>query len=212
MERQEATPSRLTAGDVSRALRVDLKTVHNWVQRGLLHGTRTPGGHLRFLRTEVIRFLRRRARAVPSEIAVEHPIVVTVGIDAPLPATECEVGVFDALLGFANRACDVIVFALEGFETGQAHELAAALARQPSTQGIAVIGVSDDPDLRRAFLGGGADLALPSLDPLPNAIDFVTGRVAEAVVVPEPRTTRPSGMYNRADVDIALATATSPAQ
>ncbi len=199
VERQEPNQTRLTAGDVSRALKVDLKTVHNWVQRGLLHGSRTPGGHLRFLRTEVIRFLRRRGRMVPSELAVEEPTVVLVGVAAANdvgPTAERHEGVFDALLGFGTRSCDVIVVGLDQFDSPRARELASALCRQPTTQGIAVIGVSADAELRRSFLAGGADLALPSLDALPNAIEFVTGRVAAQEVLVD-RSPRPSGTFAR---------------
>ena len=207
MERQEPNQTRLTAGDVSRALKVDLKTVHNWVQRGLLHGSRTPGGHLRFLRTEVIRFLRRRGRTVPHELAVDEPIVVLVGVSAANDvgsASERHEGVFDALLGFGVRSCDVIVVGLDQFEPARARELASALGRQPATQGIAVIGASADPDRRRAFLQGGADLALPSLDALPNAIEFVTGRAStqESLMERAPRT---SGTFTRVEAALVAA-------
>ncbi len=207
VERQEPNQTRLTAGDVSRALKVDLKTVHNWVQRGLLHGSRTPGGHLRFLRTEVIRFLRRRGRPVPQELAVDEPVVVLVGISAANDvgsAAERHEGVFDALLGFGSRSCDVIVVGLDQFDPSRARELACALGRQPATQGIAVIGASADPDLRRAFLAGGADLALPSLDALPNAIEFVTGRVSTQESLVE-RAARPSGTFARLEAPLAAA-------
>lgn len=204
VERQDPMQNRLTAGDVSRSLKVDLKTVHNWVQRGLLHGSRTPGGHLRFLRTEVIRFLRQRGRTVPGELAVEVPVVVSVGVPGGTAEVEQEEGVFDALLQFATRPCDVIVIGLDQFEPVRARELAVALTRQPVTQGIALIGVSADPDLRKAFLAGGADLALPSLDPLANAVEFVTGHVK----TPDEseRSIRASGTFSRVDLPLDAAT------
>jgi len=207
VEQRESNQNLLTAGDVSRALRVDLKTVHNWVQRGFLRGSRTPGGHLRFLRTEVIRFLRRRGRIVPLGLAVEEPAIVFIGVSFATgvhAGAERHEGVFDALLGFGSRWCDIIVVGLDQFEPSRARELASALARQPATQGIAVIGASSDPDRRRAFLAGGADLALPSLDALPDAIDFVTGRETNCELYPE-RAPRPSGTFNRIPAPLLAA-------
>ncbi len=171
-------PSRLTAGDVARAVRVDLKTVHNWVQRGLLRGARTRGGHLRFLRTEVVRFLRHRGRPVPVEVVVTHPRVVTVAL--PVDSTEAilaerEGSVFEALLGFATSSFDVIVVGLDEIEPERTRELAAALVRQPVTQGVAVVGVSVDPLRRREFLAGGADLVLAGPHAIPSAVEFVCG-------------------------------------
>jgi hypothetical protein len=144
---------------------------------------------------------------VPVELAVEDPVVVFVGVSAANDVgalTERHEGVFDALLGFGSRSCDVIVVGLDQFEPSRARELASALGRQPATQGIAVIGTSADPDRRRAFLAGGADLALPSLDALPNAIEFVTGR-ASIQDEPVERAPRPSGTFTRIDTPLAAA-------
>ena len=60
----------LTSGDIARSLKVDLKTVHRWVRRGRMRGHRTKGGHLRFRRIEVVRFLRERRLRIPDDIRV----------------------------------------------------------------------------------------------------------------------------------------------
>jgi len=196
--------SRLTAGDVARAVRVDLKTVHNWVQRGLLRGARTRGGHLRFLRTEVVRFLRRRGRPVPPEVIVTHPRVVTVALPADSTAAiraEREASVFEALLGFGTSSCDVIVVGLDGIEPERTRELAAALVRQPVTQGGALVGVSADPVRRREFLAGGADLVLAGSNAIPSAVAYVCGAGDHAdgadAVPPPARGDRASGTFPR---------------
>ena len=56
----------LTAGDLSRILHVDLKTVHNWVAAGHLFGRRTAGRHLRFARASVVRFARQYGYPIPT--------------------------------------------------------------------------------------------------------------------------------------------------
>jgi len=184
---------------------VDLKTVHNWVQRGLLRGARTRGGHLRFLRTEVVRFLRRRGRPVPTEVVVSHPRVVTVALPADSTAAiraESEASVFEALLGFGTSSFDVIVVGLDEIEPERTRELAAALARQPVTQGVALVGVSADPVRRREFLAGGADLVLAGPHAIPSAVAFVCGvgdhaDGADAPAPPPARGDRVSGTFPR---------------
>ena len=50
MEENETTnqPELFTASDVARFCQVDLKTIHNWADKGEIRHFRTPGRHLRF--------------------------------------------------------------------------------------------------------------------------------------------------------------------
>jgi excisionase family DNA binding protein len=48
---------------------VDLKTIHNWVDRGRIAHFRTPGRHLRFRAADVADFLRTWGYTVPRELA-----------------------------------------------------------------------------------------------------------------------------------------------
>lgn len=181
--------NRMTAGDVARAVCVDLKTVHNWVQRGNLRGARTRGGHLRFLRTEIVRFLHGRGRAVPEDVVVEAPRVVAVALPAEMATTvgaAREASLFEALLGFGSTAHDVIVVGLDEIAVERVRELAVALVHQPVTEGVAVIGLSSDPRRREEFLAGGADVVLAGAEELPSAIAFVCGR-GEGLGVTKPR-------------------------
>ena len=50
---------KITAPMVAKLLNVDLKTIHNWVNRGYLSATRTPGRHLRFAPFELKEFLSK---------------------------------------------------------------------------------------------------------------------------------------------------------
>ena len=48
-----------TASQIARFCQVDLKTIHNWADRGQIRHFRTPGRHLRFRRPHVLDFLRK---------------------------------------------------------------------------------------------------------------------------------------------------------
>lgn len=56
------------ASDMARMCNVDLKTIHNWVEKGHVQAGRTPGRHLRF-RPEVVRkVIEGMGMPVPSEV------------------------------------------------------------------------------------------------------------------------------------------------
>lgn len=59
----------LTASDLAALCEVDLKTIHNWVDRGRIAHFRTPGRHLRFRAADVAEFLRAWGYTVPRELA-----------------------------------------------------------------------------------------------------------------------------------------------
>lgn len=61
-------PRMLGAGDVAALCDVDLKTVHNWIARGVLRHFRTPGRHLRFRPRDVVAFLRAYGFSVPAAL------------------------------------------------------------------------------------------------------------------------------------------------
>ena len=70
----------LTASDLAALCEVDLKTIHNWVDRGRIAHFRTPGRHLRFRSADVAEFLRAWGYTVPRELAraSSRSIVVVV--------------------------------------------------------------------------------------------------------------------------------------
>ena len=59
----------LTASDLAALCEVDLKTIHNWVDRGRIPHFRTPGRHLRFRAADVAEFLKAWGYSVPRELA-----------------------------------------------------------------------------------------------------------------------------------------------
>ncbi|MFD6097845.1 helix-turn-helix domain-containing protein [Nocardiopsis flavescens] len=54
-----ALPELVTPVEVAALFGVDAKTVTRWVLRGRLPGVRTPSGHHRFRKEEVLRLLER---------------------------------------------------------------------------------------------------------------------------------------------------------
>lgn len=61
----------LDAGEVARICQMDLKTVHNWCDRGLIPVTsffRTPGRHLRFYKGPILAWLAAQGYPVTEEM------------------------------------------------------------------------------------------------------------------------------------------------
>jgi excisionase family DNA binding protein len=71
-----------TASEVARFCQVDLKTIHNWADKGEIPHFRTPGRHLRFRRLDVLDFLRKYGYAIPDVLRQTKPRVVLVDGDA----------------------------------------------------------------------------------------------------------------------------------
>lgn len=70
----------LTASDLASLCEVDLKTIHNWVDRGRIAHFRTPGRHLRFRAADVAEFLRAWGYTVPRELArATSKLVMVIG-------------------------------------------------------------------------------------------------------------------------------------
>ena len=94
------------ASQVANIWDVDLKTVHNWVERGDIEAFCTPGRHLRFRRRSLLHFLRRYNMAIPEELAPQRPRVMVVDNDAraakKLAATLGDL--FDVTIGGRSRS------------------------------------------------------------------------------------------------------------
>jgi excisionase family DNA binding protein len=66
---------------LARFCEVDLKTVHNWANRGKVPFWRTPGRHLRFRRLDVVDFLRAYGFSLPEALRAARPDVVVIDAD-----------------------------------------------------------------------------------------------------------------------------------
>lgn len=58
----------LRASQLAAIFDVDLKTIHNWHDRGQIPGTKTPGRHLRFDAVEVKEACERQGIGVPPKL------------------------------------------------------------------------------------------------------------------------------------------------
>lgn len=67
-------PLYFTATDLAGFCGVDLKTIHNWVNKGKVPHFRTPGRHLRFKPADVKGFLEGFGYDVPSAVIEAQPV------------------------------------------------------------------------------------------------------------------------------------------
>lgn len=195
----------LTSGDISRLLGVDRKTVHNWVKHSHLHGRRTKGRHLRFHRTEVVRFMRRYGYPVPRAIGGEAPRVVLAGTHAwngkagqsrngtsngyaqlKRMGVQCFESLFDAVLTVSSGEYEVLAIELKCYPIGMVVEVVEALRRRPGTQGLALLGIARGAQPRRVFIERGGDLAIERVADLRAAVRWLTGPgpAPERAVIP----------------------------
>lgn len=111
----------LTASDLASLCEVDLKTIHNWVDRGRIPHFRTPGRHLRFRAADVAEFLRVWGYSVPRDLASALPrMVLFVGSKEAFNQGQRALGeglrlrhdklCYDALIHAGADPSDVYVF------------------------------------------------------------------------------------------------------
>jgi len=67
-----------TAPQVAKICSTDLKTIHNWVNRGEINYFRTPGRHLRFRRGDILEFLNKFGYPVPVNFRSTRPRVIVI--------------------------------------------------------------------------------------------------------------------------------------
>jgi excisionase family DNA binding protein len=68
MNMTTSSTSFVTASQLAKVCQVDLKTIHNWCDKGTLTHFRTPGRHIRFKSTDVVAFLRKHRYPIPDEL------------------------------------------------------------------------------------------------------------------------------------------------
>jgi excisionase family DNA binding protein len=110
----------LSATQVARFCGVDLKTIHNWANKGKIPGTRTAGRHLRFRPLDVVDFLRAYEFGIPEALRSLRLRVLVVDADVETLATARRVlgrrfdvttaaHVIDGLLAISAHPPDVVV-------------------------------------------------------------------------------------------------------
>ncbi|MFO8072901.1 MAG: helix-turn-helix domain-containing protein [Polyangia bacterium] len=151
-----------TAPQVAKICSTDLKTIHNWVNRGEIRFFRTPGRHLRFRREDIVDFLQRFGYPVPEGFAPAPAAAVVIDGDdgrrrslSRSLGKELSVMAFsdyvDALLAIGReRPALVMINGAEGPEVLRAAE---RIAQSESPPRIAVYGEEKLPD---SLSGNGA--------------------------------------------------------
>src|SRR5688572_11777185 len=149
----------LTSGDLARILHVDLKTIHNWVNQGHLTGRRTQGRHLRFRRTEVVRFMRQFGYPVPEHVGLAPARVLVTRADGikgrpillgrGIRQLACE-GLFNAAIEVVTGHHEIVVIDLDTYSAQPVFEMIRALRHRPSTSGIPLVGMSRNTTSRKS--------------------------------------------------------------
>ena len=68
MVEQQKTKTIFTTHEVSRLLQVNPRSVINWIEQSLLPSYRTPGGHRRIRRDDLLAFLRKHQIPTPATL------------------------------------------------------------------------------------------------------------------------------------------------
>src|SRR5882672_9020639 len=75
---KNANKSIYTTHEVSRLLHVNPRSVINWIEQSLLPSYRTPGGHRRIRRDDLLAFLRKHQIPTPESLVDEKFSVLIV--------------------------------------------------------------------------------------------------------------------------------------
>ena len=168
MDQKDTTnhPELFTASDVARFCQVDLKTIHNWADKGEIRHFRTPGRHLRFRRLDVLDFLRKYGYPIPEVLRMGKPKVVAVDDDPNALAALRRVlarrfdlttfqDPFDALVAVGSLQPDALILdirmpGLDGLR------LLERLKAIDTTAHIRAVVYSSHEDLKKSALEAGA--------------------------------------------------------
>jgi excisionase family DNA binding protein len=171
-----AVPGRdwFTASEVAQFCQVDLKTIHNWAEKGDIHHFRTPGRHLRFRTVDVLDFLRKYGYPIPELLQASKPRVLLLEDDVQLAERSAralhdqfEVAVLHdpvrALLAIATDPPDALVV---GDEVGglSGMRIIESLQEVEAVRHVRMLLYSEDPASRRTAMARGASALVPKPD------------------------------------------------
>ncbi|MDH5674409.1 MAG: helix-turn-helix domain-containing protein [Myxococcales bacterium] len=182
MAKRAQAKQLFTASDVGKFCQVDLKTIHNWADRGEIRYFRTPGRHLRFRRVDVLEFLRKYGYPVPDVLRQGGPKVHVIdqdgsaarGLDKLLD-DGVDVSGFsdpvDALIAMGGQAPDVAVIEPADGELGGL-ALIEKLRGGDETRHVRIVVYTRQADIREQALAAGASAFVlkPDLGRLGEAI------------------------------------------
>ncbi len=187
MARRLQAKELFTASEVARFCQVDLKTIHNWADRGEIRHFRTPGRHLRFRRVDVVDFLRKFGYPVPEVLRQGKPAVQIVDEDpVQLDALKKLLGQrfdvtgfvdpVDALIAIGGDPPDVVVLDVGGTKLDGLSCIARLKAAE-TTRHVRVVVYSAREDKRARALEAGASafVTRPDAQKLTETIDALMG-------------------------------------
>lgn len=188
MSRDEHSQAMFTAADVARFCQVDLKTIHNWAERGEIEHFRTPGRHLRFRSVDTLDFLRRYGYPIPRVLIEGRPRVAVLDGDVSFVtqvkrvlAKRCDVAghgdPIDGLLAIGRDAPDAVLLDVDTRTIDGLHCL-SRLRRHEQTKHVRTIACSRDLSRKPFALAAGATAFLDrsELSSLRGLLDALMGR------------------------------------
>jgi excisionase family DNA binding protein len=163
-----------TASQIARFCQVDLKTIHNWADRGQIPHFRTPGRHLRFRRPHVLDFLRKYGYPIPEELDAGRPRIalltnglgqrgeVARALQSSFDVVEYENAVA-ALLHIGEQPPDALVLAAD-LGPLRGAEIIQALMKDENTRHVRAVLIAGNEADREAALDAGASAQVRASD------------------------------------------------
>ena len=180
-------PELFTASEFANFCQVDLKTIHNWADKGEIRHFRTPGRHLRFRRLDVLDFLRKYGYPIPEILRAGKPKVVVVDEDPNVLAqVRRNLGrrfdvttfqdPFEALVAVGTLVPDAMVLDLD-MQGMEAVKCLERLRMIDATSHIRYVVYSAREEHRRAAMDAGAADFVSKGDPtqLRESLERLTG-------------------------------------
>jgi excisionase family DNA binding protein len=192
MARRTQAKELFTASEVARFCQVDLKTIHNWADRGEIRHFRTPGRHLRFRRVDVLDFLRKYGYPIPEILRQGRPTVLVIDEDAQqLESLKKSLAVrfdvtgfvdpVDALIAVGSETPDVVVLDVGGTKI-DGLSCIARLKASDTTRHVRLVVYSGREDKKARALEAGASAFVPRPDAqrLTDTIHALMGGTADS--------------------------------
>lgn len=71
-----------TTGEIAKLLHIHQTTIIDWMEKGLIEGYRTPGGHRRIQREALLLFLQAQKMPLPAPLRAESSHIPLVGVES----------------------------------------------------------------------------------------------------------------------------------
>ena len=160
-----------TTHEVSKLLQVNPRSVINWIEQDLLSSYRTPGGHRRIRRDDLLAFLRKHQIPIPPALVEEKFRVLIVEDEDDIvkilktfyerqklyEVSSASDGI-TALIEVGRQrpdlmVLDILIPGVDGLEVCRRN-------KEDSTNRTTIIAVSGQPELESKVLQAGADCFL----------------------------------------------------